>query len=139
MRVAGVKVGQVESLALEDGAVTVEFRVKDAFVGDRSEAAIKKPIDVTAPWDTNSKQPELLSATEGTVHPTGRAHSAEADPGFIGEVTSALRAGRVGRTEHVGVGDGPLTVVTQTCPREFREVAVEDVDRRVLDRAPDRR
>jgi phospholipid/cholesterol/gamma-HCH transport system substrate-binding protein len=41
VRVAGVKVGQVESLALEDGAVMVEFRVKDAFVGDRSEAAIK--------------------------------------------------------------------------------------------------
>ena len=41
VRVAGVKVGKVESLALEDGAVTVELRVKDAFVGDRSEAAIK--------------------------------------------------------------------------------------------------
>ena len=41
VRVAGVKVGQVEGLQLEDGAVTVEFRVKDAFVGDRSEAAIK--------------------------------------------------------------------------------------------------
>jgi phospholipid/cholesterol/gamma-HCH transport system substrate-binding protein len=41
VRIAGVKVGQVESLALEDGAVTVEFRVEDAFVGDRSEAAIK--------------------------------------------------------------------------------------------------
>jgi len=41
VRVAGVKVGKVESLALEHGAVTVQFRVKDAFVGDRSEAAIK--------------------------------------------------------------------------------------------------
>ena len=41
VRVAGVKVGKVESLALEHGAVTVEFRVKDAFVGDQSEAAIK--------------------------------------------------------------------------------------------------
>jgi virulence factor Mce-like protein len=41
VRVAGVKVGKVESLALEDGAVTVEFRVKDAFIGDWSEAAIK--------------------------------------------------------------------------------------------------
>jgi phospholipid/cholesterol/gamma-HCH transport system substrate-binding protein len=41
VRVAGVKVGQVEKLSLEDGAVMVEFRVKDAFVGDRSEAAIK--------------------------------------------------------------------------------------------------
>ncbi|MGY2083849.1 MCE family protein [Blastococcus sp. SYSU DS0539] len=41
VRVAGVKVGSVEELSLEDGAVTVEFRVTDAFVGDRSEAAIK--------------------------------------------------------------------------------------------------
>lgn len=41
VRVAGVKVGQVEELSLEDGAVMVEFRVRDAFVGDRSEAAIK--------------------------------------------------------------------------------------------------
>ncbi|SEK32303.1 phospholipid/cholesterol/gamma-HCH transport system substrate-binding protein [Blastococcus sp. DSM 46786] len=41
VRIAGVKVGTVESLRLEDGAVTVAFRVKDAFVGDRSEAAIK--------------------------------------------------------------------------------------------------
>jgi len=41
VRVAGVKVGKVEALQLEDGAVTVEFRVRDAFVGDRSEAAIK--------------------------------------------------------------------------------------------------
>jgi virulence factor Mce-like protein len=41
VRIAGVKVGKVEGLSLEDGAVTVEFRVKDAFVGDRSEAAIK--------------------------------------------------------------------------------------------------
>ncbi|MGY1802022.1 MCE family protein [Blastococcus sp. SYSU D00922] len=41
VRVAGVKVGTVENLTLEDGAVLVEFRVDDAFVGDRSEAAIK--------------------------------------------------------------------------------------------------
>jgi phospholipid/cholesterol/gamma-HCH transport system substrate-binding protein len=41
VRVAGVKVGSVESLALEDGAVTAELRIKDIFVGDRSEAAIK--------------------------------------------------------------------------------------------------
>lgn len=41
VRVAGVKVGKVESLTLEDGAVTVGLRIQDAFVGDRSEAAIK--------------------------------------------------------------------------------------------------
>src|SRR5688572_2127551 len=38
VRVAGVKVGKVESLALEDGAVTVELRVRDAFLGNRTEA-----------------------------------------------------------------------------------------------------
>jgi virulence factor Mce-like protein len=41
VRVAGVKVGKVDSLSLEHGAVTVAFRVKGAFVGDQSEAAIK--------------------------------------------------------------------------------------------------
>src|SRR3954469_10707282 len=41
VRVAGVKVGQVESLSLEDGAVMVEFRVKDAFGGARPEPPIK--------------------------------------------------------------------------------------------------
>ncbi|SEO67056.1 MCE family protein [Trujillonella endophytica] len=41
VRIAGVKVGQVEELRLADGAVTVEFRVEDAFVGDRSQAAIR--------------------------------------------------------------------------------------------------
>ena len=41
VRVAGVKVGEVESLKLEDGAVTVEMRIKDVFVGDQSEAAIQ--------------------------------------------------------------------------------------------------
>jgi phospholipid/cholesterol/gamma-HCH transport system substrate-binding protein len=41
VRVSGVKVGKVESLTLEHGAVTVSFRVKGAFVGDQSEAAIK--------------------------------------------------------------------------------------------------
>lgn len=41
VRIAGVKVGKVDNLTLEHGAVTVEFRVKNAFVGDRSEAAIK--------------------------------------------------------------------------------------------------
>ena len=41
VRVSGVKVGSVDSLSLEHGAVLVRFRVKNAFVGDRSEAAIK--------------------------------------------------------------------------------------------------
>jgi virulence factor Mce-like protein len=41
VRIAGVKVGKVDSLALEHGAVSVQFRVKNAFVGDQSQAAIK--------------------------------------------------------------------------------------------------
>src|SRR5690349_1372870 len=41
VRIAGVKVGKVDNLTLANGAVLVEFRVKNAFVGDQSEAAIK--------------------------------------------------------------------------------------------------
>lgn len=41
VRVAGVKVGKVTDIALENDHVLVTFRVKDAWIGDRSEAAIK--------------------------------------------------------------------------------------------------
>lgn len=33
------------------------------------QKTIKKPIDVTAPWDANQAIPETLKATEGSVHP----------------------------------------------------------------------
>ena len=76
----GVKVGKVESLALEHGAVTVEFRVTDAFVGDRSEAAIK--IET------------VLGAKYLALVPRGsdRARPRQADPGRPHRV--ALRRGR---------------------------------------------
>ncbi len=41
VRIAGVRVGTVESIELDGDRVIVDFRVEDAFVGDRSEAAIK--------------------------------------------------------------------------------------------------
>ncbi|MQA12103.1 MAG: MCE family protein [Pseudonocardiaceae bacterium] len=41
VRVAGVKVGKVSDVDLENGKVIVSFKVKDAWVGDRTRAAIK--------------------------------------------------------------------------------------------------
>ncbi len=41
VRIAGVKVGKVTDVGLEGDHVRVKFKVKDAFVGDRSQAAIK--------------------------------------------------------------------------------------------------
>jgi phospholipid/cholesterol/gamma-HCH transport system substrate-binding protein len=41
VRVAGVKVGTVTSVALHGGVVRVDFRVKDTWVGDASTAAIR--------------------------------------------------------------------------------------------------
>jgi phospholipid/cholesterol/gamma-HCH transport system substrate-binding protein len=41
VRVAGVKVGTVSDVALEGDHVKVSFRVKDAWVGDQTRAAIK--------------------------------------------------------------------------------------------------
>ena len=41
VRVAGVKVGTVTSVALHGGLVRVDFRVKDTWVGDASTAAIR--------------------------------------------------------------------------------------------------
>ncbi|MFI6386617.1 MCE family protein [Nonomuraea sp. NPDC050540] len=40
VRVVGVKVGKVNDVALDRGKVRVEFRVKDAWVGNRTTAAI---------------------------------------------------------------------------------------------------
>ena len=48
VRVAGVKVGQVEKLSLEQGAVLVEFRVKDTFLGNRS--ALGETVHKLAPF-----------------------------------------------------------------------------------------
>jgi virulence factor Mce-like protein len=75
VRVAGVKVGQVEGLQLEDGAVTVEFRVKKAFVGDRSEAAIKIETVLGAkyvalvPRGETPLDPEVTIPVERTASP----------------------------------------------------------------------
>lgn len=41
VRIGGVKVGKVTDVALDGRKVKVTFRVKDAFVGDKSQAAIK--------------------------------------------------------------------------------------------------
>ena len=41
VRIAGVKVGKVSDVDLEGDRVVVTFKVKDAWVGDRSSAAIK--------------------------------------------------------------------------------------------------
>jgi phospholipid/cholesterol/gamma-HCH transport system substrate-binding protein len=74
VRVSGVKVGKVDSLSLQHGAVLVSFRVKDAFVGDRSEAAIKIETVLGAkylalvPIGTSPLDP-------GTVIPTSRTAS----------------------------------------------------------------
>ena len=41
VRIAGVKVGEVQGVRLEDDVVAVDFRVKNAWVGDASSAAIR--------------------------------------------------------------------------------------------------
>jgi phospholipid/cholesterol/gamma-HCH transport system substrate-binding protein len=41
VRVAGIKVGKVSAVSLDGDRVVVDFRVKDAWVGDRSRAEIK--------------------------------------------------------------------------------------------------
>ncbi|MEO7061749.1 MAG: MCE family protein [Lapillicoccus sp.] len=41
VRIAGVKVGDVESVRLEDDVVAVDFRVKNAWVGNTSSASIR--------------------------------------------------------------------------------------------------
>lgn len=75
VRVAGVKVGKVESLALEDGAVTVEMRIQDVFIGDQTEAAIQIETLLGAkyvalvPRGSNELDPDDLIPVERTASP----------------------------------------------------------------------
>ena len=75
VRVSGVKVGKVDSLALEHGAVTVAFRVKNAFVGDQSEAAIKIETVLGAkylalvPRGENALDPDAMIPKSRTASP----------------------------------------------------------------------
>ncbi|MDQ3578664.1 MAG: MlaD family protein, partial [Actinomycetota bacterium] len=41
VRIAGIKVGSVSDVALDRDRVVVDFKVKDAWVGDRTRADIK--------------------------------------------------------------------------------------------------
>lgn len=43
--------------------------LQEILEGQQSEISKKPPIDVTAPWGVNAKKPQILSATEGSVHP----------------------------------------------------------------------
>ncbi|WP_395307954.1 MCE family protein [Mycobacterium sp. AMU20-3851] len=71
VEVAGLRVGQVSSIALDGDRVVVTFDIdRNVFVGDRSEAAIKtktvlgaKVIEVTPRGDAPLKQPILLEQT----------------------------------------------------------------------------
>jgi virulence factor Mce-like protein len=67
VRIAGVKVGKVDSLALEHGAVTVQFRVKNAFVGDQSQAAIKIGTVLGAKYVALVPRGQAQLKPEGTI------------------------------------------------------------------------
>jgi virulence factor Mce-like protein len=75
VRVAGVKVGKVDSLSLEHGSVLVTFRVKNSFVGDQSEAAIKIATVLGAkylalvPIGTSEQNPDSVIPTSRTASP----------------------------------------------------------------------
>jgi len=50
----------------------VELEAAVALRAAEMDDAIIEPIDVTAPWDINSKSPELLPTDQGTRHPLTR-------------------------------------------------------------------
>ena len=141
VRVAGVKVGKVESLALEHGAVTVEFRVSDAFVGDQSEAAIKietvlgakylalvprgsteldpdKPIPVdrtASPYDVV----EAFADLSTTVEQIDTTQLAELLRGAVADLRR-----HPGRGAHVAAGAGPALGHDLLARRPARPAAV---------------
>jgi phospholipid/cholesterol/gamma-HCH transport system substrate-binding protein len=75
VRIAGVKVGKVTSIGLENDHVKVTFQVKNAWVGDQSSADIKiktllgaKYLSVD-PEGTNALNPDTAIPTSRTTSP----------------------------------------------------------------------
>jgi phenylalanyl-tRNA synthetase alpha chain len=72
--------GELQSLPVEEraaaGRALNELKQSlQAAIDERESALLDQavvPIDVTAPWDVNSKSPALLPAENGTIHPITR-------------------------------------------------------------------
>jgi phospholipid/cholesterol/gamma-HCH transport system substrate-binding protein len=75
VRIAGVKVGKVSDIALDGANVKVSFRVKDAWLGDRTTAAIKiktllgQKYLALDPQGQNTLDPGVTIPRERTIAP----------------------------------------------------------------------
>ncbi|SHG05909.1 phospholipid/cholesterol/gamma-HCH transport system substrate-binding protein [Jatrophihabitans endophyticus] len=75
VRIAGVRVGTVDSVGVHDSTVTVKFTVKDGFVGDRSTLDIKLRTLLGAKYisidsvGTQSQDPDKVIGKDRTTSP----------------------------------------------------------------------
>ena len=96
VRIGGVKVGKVEDVTLDGQKVKVTFRVKDAFVGDQSQAAIKMqtllgqkylsveskgsaPRDPSKPMTEDTAQSVFLDVQDAFSGLSDRVHEVNTD------------------------------------------------------------
>ncbi|MBW8481667.1 MCE family protein [Actinomadura sp. PM05-2] len=99
VRVAGVKVGKITSVALARGRVRIGFRVKHAWIGDASTAAIAiktllgdKYLAVD-PLGARAQDPDRTIPITRTTSPYDVTRAFEDLAGTVGQVDSARLAG----------------------------------------------
>jgi phospholipid/cholesterol/gamma-HCH transport system substrate-binding protein len=118
VRIAGVRVGKVNSVELEDGAVKVGFKVKtDSTFGDETEAAIKVKTLLGAMY--LSLEPKGSGQLdEGTTIPVARTSS----PFDVVDAFEGLAetSGEID-TDQLAKSLTTLADLTRSTPEEFRE------------------
>ena len=107
VRVAGIKVGEVDDVALDGERVKVTFRANNTWIGDRSEASIQiktvlgqKYLAVT-PLGDKLADPDTPIPLERTVSPLRR------DRGVLGRIDTADRRPEHRRGRHRQRAAGP--------------------------------
>ena len=98
VRIAGIKVGKVTDVDLEGDHVLVTFRVRDAWVGDRSTAAIKiktllgQKYLVLDPLGTHEQDPDTPIGRDRTIAPYDVTEAFQGLANTVGQIDTGQLA-----------------------------------------------
>ncbi|SFO80706.1 phospholipid/cholesterol/gamma-HCH transport system substrate-binding protein [Amycolatopsis arida] len=137
VRIAGMKVGEVTDVALAEDHVVVSFRVKDAWLGDRTSAEIKlktllgRKFLALRPHGQSTQDPNVPIPRERTVTPydvteafSGLADTVGAiDTDQLAESFRVLSDTFAGAPEHVRTALDGLSALSTTIASRDAELA----------------
>ncbi|MFC4079910.1 MCE family protein [Amycolatopsis samaneae] len=137
VRVAGIKVGEVTGVALADDHVNVTFRVKGAWIGDRTSAEIKiktllgRKFLALHPTGAGTQDPDRPIGRDRTVTPFDVTDAFNGLADTVGQIDTKQLADSFGSIsdtfrnspEHIRTALDGLTALSKTVSRRDNEIA----------------